>query len=97
MAARVEADARGTRLFVKVVPGAKRDQVAGILGDRLKVRVKAPPEDGRANEAVCRMIAAALGLPARSVSVIAGRSNPEKVLLIEGLSPDRVAAALGLG
>jgi len=49
-------------IAVKAVPGAARDEIAGLLGERLKVRVAAPPEDGKANEAICRVLAAALGL-----------------------------------
>ena len=46
----------GWEVRVKVVPGAKQEGVAGVLGDRLKVRVRAPPEDGRANAAVCALV-----------------------------------------
>lgn len=84
------------RLDVKVVPGARRDQIAGPLGDRLKVRVSAPPEDGRANKAVCGLIAGVLGLRASEVTVIAGPASPEKTLRIAGRTAEQVRAALGL-
>jgi uncharacterized protein len=82
------------RVHVKVVPGAKREQIAGLLGDRLKVRVAQPPEGGKANKAVCALIADALGIKASAVSVIAGASSPEKVLRVEGIGVEAARAAL---
>ena len=88
--------ASGTvRLAVKAVPGAKRDEVVGRLGDRLKVRVSAPPEGGKANEAICTLIAAALGVRARDVSIVSGHSRAEKVLEISGANAGAVEALLG--
>ena len=85
------------RIAIKVVPGAKREEIVGPLGDRLKERVAAPPEDGKANKAVCRVIAAALGVKAGAVSVVVGRSSPEKTLRIEGLTEEVVMRGLGVG
>ena len=73
------------RLSIKVVPGASRDGVAGWLGDLLKVRVSAPPEKGKANKAVEKVIAGALGLSSKHVSVVAGQTNPRKTVEIEGI------------
>lgn len=93
-----EHDPRGpsVRLDVKVVPGARRDEIAGPLGDRLKIRVAAPPEDGRANKSVCALVAKALGVRASDVTVIAGPASAEKTLRIAGRSAADVRAALGL-
>lgn len=77
-------------LPVKAVPGARRDEVAGWLGERLKVRVSAPPEGGRANDAICRLIASELGLKPAAVSVARGGSNPEKTLAIQGVTLEQV-------
>ncbi len=76
----------GVLLAVKAVPGAKRDQVAGVLGTRLKVRVVAPPEDGRANRAICELLARELGCKSRDVEVVQGHSNPEKTVRIAGVA-----------
>jgi uncharacterized protein (TIGR00251 family) len=92
---RDEPDGRGCRLLVKAVPGARRDEVAGVLGERLKVRVSAPPEDGRANEAIVGMLARALGVPVRSVAIVQGHTRAEKALVIAGVSAQRVAQVLG--
>ena len=82
-------------LPIKAVPGARRDSIVGPLGGRLKVRVAAPPEGGRANEAIRRLIADALGLRASDVTVIAGATHPEKTLRIEGATADAVRALAG--
>ena len=84
----------GTRIALKVVPGSRRAQIVGALGDRLKVKVAAAPEDGKANKAVCELIADALGISVRDVSIIAGHSNPEKTALVAGLAPDEVGRRL---
>jgi uncharacterized protein len=93
----VQPHAAGTMLAVKVVPGASRDRIVGLLGERLKVSVRKPPEKGAANEAVCSLVAAALGLRSKDVAVLRGDTRPEKELLIQNLIPQEVVARLGLG
>jgi uncharacterized protein len=85
------------RLDVKVVPGARRTEIAGPLGDRLKIRVAAPPEDGKANRAVCELVARELGVKERFVTVLSGQSNPEKTLLILGISAQEARSRAGFG
>jgi uncharacterized protein (TIGR00251 family) len=80
-------------LPVKVVPGSRREEIVGWLGDRLKVKVAAPPEDGRANEALCRLIASSLGV--RGVEVVSGHSRAEKVVRITGVTAAALASRLG--
>jgi len=88
--------AGGVEITVKVVPGSSRVRIAGPLGDALKVQVSAPPERGKANAAVEALLADALGLDARSVSVIRGATNPRKTVLVRGRSAAEVGAALGI-
>ena len=71
-------------LRVKAVPGAKQMELVGALGDRLKVRVNAPPEGGKANDASCALIAARASIKERDVSVTAGASSPQQTLLLKG-------------
>ena len=80
------------RLAIKVVPGSSRDKIVGWLGDDLKVRVRQPPEKGRANKAVCELITALLGLPADAVAVVAGEHSPRKTVEIRGLCAEDVRA-----
>ena len=51
----------GWEIRVKAVPGSSRSRIAGVLGDRLKIQVAAPPEDGKANKAVAEVLAQWLG------------------------------------
>ena len=84
----------GVRLRVHAVPRAARSEICGLQGDALKVRVKAPPVDGKANAALCEFVADALGLPKRAVRVLAGETAREKTLFAAGADPARAAAAL---
>ena len=92
----VEAESdRAVRIRVKVVPGASADSVAGVLGDRLKVRVSAPAQGGRANEAVREALARTLGVRARDVEIVSGQTSPEKLIRVQGVDAARARAALG--
>jgi len=94
IAAAVEASGQGVVLRVKVVPGSSRSKVVGMLGDRLKLAVSAPPEAGKANKAVCKLIAEALRVPVRDVAVSTGTSKPQKTISVLGLSPGQVVERL---
>lgn len=82
------------RLTLRVVPGASRTEVAGRLGDALKVRVAAPPEDGAANAALLAFLAGRLGLSRRAVTLVAGASSPRKAVAVEGLDAAEAEARL---
>ena len=86
----------GAELRVKVVPGASRERIAGLLGDALKIQVAAAPERGKANAAVERLIAGVLGVAASAVRVTAGLTQPRKTIHVAGLSAADVAAKLKL-
>jgi uncharacterized protein len=77
-----------TRLRLRVSPGARKNELVGRHGAAWKVRVSAPPEDGRANDAVLKLLAERVGLPRRAVSIVSGHSGREKVVKVDGL--DRV-------
>ena len=79
---------------VKVVPGAARDRVVGLIGDALKVQVSAPPEQGKANARVCEVLAAALGVATRAVVVQSGHGSPRKVVAVQGLAGEALLARL---
>ena len=98
MGATVTDDGAGGALVaVRAVPGAKRDEIAGPLGDRLKVRVAAPPEGGRANDAIRALVAGALGVRARDVEIVAGATSREKTLRVSGVGVAAAAERLGVG
>jgi len=85
-----------TLVPIKAVPGASQDQISGVLGNRLKVRVSAPPEGGKANKAICALLARVLGVRRGDVEVVSGQSSAEKVVGIAGVSMTEVAVRLGL-
>ena len=87
----ISRDGDDVLIRIKVVPGASGNEIAGVLGNRLKVRVSAPAEGGRANEAVCAVIAAALGVKPRQVSVESGHASAQKVLRVSGVELEFVA------
>ena len=68
-------------------PGAGRTEVVGRHGTALKVRVAAPPEQGRANEALVALLAEQLGVPAASVTLVGGETSRSKRFRIEGVEP----------
>jgi uncharacterized protein (TIGR00251 family) len=72
-------------LQVKVVPGSSRDRLAGRYGDGVKVQVSAPPEDGKANKAVARVLAEALGVKPNHVTLVRGHAQPRKVFEVAGI------------
>jgi uncharacterized protein (TIGR00251 family) len=84
-------------LDVRVIPRAARDELAGTRDGRLLVRVCAPPVDGKANAAVCALLAKTAGVPKGSVRVVRGESARDKRVRLEGVEDERaVRARLGL-
>ena len=84
-----------TVIAVKVVPRAAKNEVVGWFEGALKVRVQAPPEDGRANRALEALLAEALGLKKNAVAVVAGRSSAHKRVEVAGLARDEIVRRLG--
>jgi len=85
-------------LDVRVIPRARRDELGGMRDGRLLVRVSAPPVDGKANAAVCALLAKTAGVPKGAVRVVRGKSSRDKRVEIAGDVDERaVRAALGLG
>jgi uncharacterized protein (TIGR00251 family) len=86
----------GVRMPLKVVPGASRDRIVGVLGDALKIAVSKPPADGAANKAVIQLLAAHLSLPITSVTITRGHASARKEVLITGLTGEQLAARLAI-
>jgi uncharacterized protein (TIGR00251 family) len=83
-----------TRLRLRVSPGAGRSGIVGRHGDAWKVRVTAPPEDGRANAAVLRLLADALSMPRGSVTLVSGHTGRDKIVLLDGVGPAQIERRL---
>jgi len=82
-------------LALKVIPHAARDEVVGWMGEALKVKVRAPALEGRANEALTELLADRLGLPRRAVVLLRGDRSRQKVVRIAGLDRAGVQQRLG--
>ena len=83
-----------TRLRLRVVPGTTHPGIVGRLGDAWKVRVTAPPEAGRANEAVLTLLADALRVQRRDLVLASGSASRDKVVTLAGLTDADVDARL---
>lgn len=86
--------AESCTLAIKAIPNAPRSAVVGWLGDALKVKIHAPPVEGRANEALCEFLAETLGVHRRAVMVLRGDTSRQKLVRIEGLDLAGVKARL---
>ena len=88
-----------TRIRLRVVPGSGSTGIVGRYGRAWKIRVAAPPERGKANDAVVRLLARTLGLPARSVTLVSGHGARDKMVELAGIDPaeteSRLASAEG--
>ena len=87
----------GARIAVRVQARARRDAIASVRDGVLIVRVTAPALEGRANRAVCRLLAERLGVPSGRVTVFRGERSREKVIEVAGIDQATADATLGLG
>jgi uncharacterized protein YggU (UPF0235/DUF167 family) len=87
--------APSTRLCLRVSPGGRADAVIGPYGDGWKVRVAAAPEDGKANEAVLRLLARRLALPRRRIELVSGQSSRDKIVELTGIDEAEAERRLG--
>ena len=92
----LSTDGPAVLIAVRVAPRAGRTAIAGERAGRLLVRTTAPPVDGRANEAVCRLLAKALGVAGGRVSLARGAQARDKLIRVEGVTVAEVAWRLGL-
>ena len=84
----------GVQIKLRVQPKARTSAIDRVHGDALKVRVAAPPVDGKANAAVVVLLAQELGVARSAVSITAGEGSRDKVVLIQGVSVEQVRRAL---
>jgi uncharacterized protein (TIGR00251 family) len=77
-----------TRLRIRVSPGARRTELVGRQGEAWKIRVAAPPERGRANDAVLKLLAERLRIPAAGLTLVSGASARDKVVELRGLAAE---------
>ncbi|KPJ48392.1 MAG: hypothetical protein AMJ38_05455 [Dehalococcoidia bacterium DG_22] len=80
---------------LRVTPSASRDALMGWQGDVLRLRVTAPAQRGKANEAILRLLAAALRIERRRLRIVRGEASRQKVVFVDGLDEAEVRARLG--
>jgi uncharacterized protein (TIGR00251 family) len=84
----------GCTFRVRVVPRGRRDEVMGLHGDALKIRLAAPPERGKANRALQRFLAERLGVSSSAIEILSGHTSRQKRVCVEGVSAVAVRALL---
>ena len=84
----------GCALRIWVQPRASREEIVGVHGDELKIRVTAPPVDDAANAALVKFLATKLGCPRGSVRLVRGQTSRHKTVRVTGLRRDEVVARL---
>jgi len=84
----------GAVFRVRVVPRASRSGIAGVQDDALKLRIMAPPVEGKANDECIRLLAELLGVKRGQVTIIAGHTSRTKTVAVEGVKADQVASLL---
>lgn len=73
------------RLLLKIAPNAKRTEVVGMHGDAIKIKVKSPATDGKANAALLEFLADELGIPSRAVRILSGEKSRDKLVEFDDL------------
>lgn len=84
------------RLSIRVIPKAGTDEVAGLRGDEVVVRVKAAPDAGKANASACRVVASLFGVAPSAVRVTRGHTSRHKLVDVLGVTDAEIAKTLEL-
>jgi uncharacterized protein len=91
MALTIQPHAEGATLALRVQPKAKRNAILGEQAGALKVSVTAPPEDGRANDAVLALLREEYHFQRSQLELLSGQTNRNKVVLVRGVKPEELA------
>jgi len=89
-------DGPSATVSVRVVPRSSREGVAGFEGGVVRTRLHAPPVEGKANEALVRFLAKAVGVPRNRITLITGERGRSKIVRVAGVTREALLAALGL-
>ena len=87
----------GILLSIHATPRASRSEVQGLHGDALKIRLQAPPVDGKANDALIGFLAQTLRVPVREVELVSGQTGRQKRVAVRGVSKRAAVAVLLAG
>ena len=86
---------RTMKLSIKVIPGASKTEIAGWLGDDLKIRVAKPAQKGQANKAVQKVFSKSLGIPVGQIVIVAGQTSSRKIVEIDQVTESELKSKLG--
>jgi len=92
----ITATKTGVMLSVHACPRAAHNAVQGLHGDAVKIRLRAPPADGKANDALITFLSRILDVSARNLIIVAGHSSRRKRVAVEGVTETAVRTKLGL-
>jgi uncharacterized protein (TIGR00251 family) len=85
----------GTAISVKVIPRAKKNEVAGLMGDgSVRIRITAPPVEGAANQALVEFLSQLMNIHKNQIEIVAGLSSERKLITLVGISPQSVEEIL---
>ncbi len=79
---------------VRVVPRANKSEIVGVEGDALKVRLKAPPVEGKANDALVKFLAERLAVSKSQIEILSGHTSRTKVVRVRGIQASRLQAVV---
>jgi hypothetical protein len=85
---------QGTVVCLHVQPRSSRNQIVGLHGESLKIKLTSPPVEGAANKCCCEYLAKIFGIPKSEVSLVAGDKSRQKRILLQGLQPGEVESIL---
>jgi uncharacterized protein (TIGR00251 family) len=86
----IRETSKGVLLPIRVVPRAAKNEIQGVHGDALKVRLQAPPVEGKANQALIRFLSDTLDIPRSQLSVASGETGRNKAVLIAGITREHL-------
>jgi len=92
----IHETSKGVLLPVRAMPRASKNEIQGIHGDALKIRLQAPPVEGKANQALIRFLSDALDIPRSQLSIASGETGRNKSVLITGLSKTELMKKIGI-
>ena len=90
------ADGLSATVSVRVVPRSSREGVAGFEGGVVRIRLNAPPVEGKGNEALVRFLAKTVGVPKSRITLVTGEKGRNKIVRVDGITREALMAALGL-
>lgn len=92
----IKETSKGVLLPVRAVPRASKNEIQGIHGDSLKIRLQAPPVEGKANQALIRFLSDILNIPRSQFSIATGETGRNKTVLITGISKTDLIKKIGI-